>query len=313
MGDFTDVNSGSAFYKKFCTPSTASESAAASTTAAASATSSSASPPTIPGYPLPVVKHSKNAVVGYFLQNSAYEDYAVLSILSFEAQGKEAQEFQDVVQTFLQKAKKADKKKLIIDLQANSGGTILLGYDTFTQLFPHIEPYGAGNLRAHPDLDVMGQGFSDFIGSIPPENITALADNSASVDFNFRTDITVNNTNFASWNEFFGPVEDHGGNFTNLFRINISSPIDSPFALAGIVVTGQLNRTGFTQLFAAEDIIMVTDGFCASTCSIFFELMTTQGGVQSIALGGRPQYGPMQAVGGVKGYVYSPQKPDLLH
>lgn len=45
----------------------------------------------------------------------------------------------------------------------------------------------------------------------------------------------------------------------------------------------------------------VTDGYCASTCTIFSELMTQQGGVKTIALGGRPQSGIIQAIGGVKG------------
>lgn len=44
----------------------------------------------------------------------------------------------------------------------------------------------------------------------------------------------------------------------------------------------------------------MTDGYCESTCGIFVELMKKQG-VRSIVFGGRPQYGPMQAVGGVKG------------
>jgi hypothetical protein len=53
---------------------------------------------------------------------------------------------------------------------------------------------------------------------------------------------------------------------------------------------------------------LLYDGFCASTCSIFSELMKNLGGVQSIAVGGRPQLGPMQGVGGVKGSVTNPSK-----
>ena len=47
----------------------------------------------------------------------------------------------------------------------------------------------------------------------------------------------------------------------------------------------------------------MTDGSCASTCGIFAELMKKQG-VRSIVFGGRPLYGPMQALGGVKGGQY---------
>lgn len=55
------------------------------------------------------------------------------------------------------------------------------------------------------------------------------------------------------------------------------------------------------QPFKAEDIVIVYDGYCASTCTIFSELMRQQGGVKTIALGGRPNKDIIQAVGGVKG------------
>jgi hypothetical protein len=69
----------------------------------------------------------------------------------------------------------------------------------------------------------------------------------------------------------------------------------------GIIISGTNNRTGFTQVFNASDMILLYDGYCASTCTVFSELMKTLGGVQSIAVGGRPQLAAMQGVGGVKG------------
>lgn len=45
----------------------------------------------------------------------------------------------------------------------------------------------------------------------------------------------------------------------------------------------------------------VYDGYCASTCTLFSEFMRLQGGVKSIAFGGRPNTDPIQAIGGVKG------------
>lgn len=53
--------------------------------------------------------------------------------------------------------------------------------------------------------------------------------------------------------------------------------------------------------FKAENIVILTDGYCASTCTIFSELMTKQAGVKTIALGGRSNSEPIQAIGGVKG------------
>ena len=76
----------------------------------------------------------------------------------------------------------------------------------------------------------------------------------------------------------------------------------TPLNSGGIYVSGYLNRSNITtQPFAAEDIVVVYDGYCASTCTIFSELMTTQGHVKTIALGGRPNKDIIQAVGGVKG------------
>lgn len=40
---------------------------------------------------------------------------------------------------------------------------------------------------------------------------------------------------------------------------------------------------------------------CSSTCAIASELLKNQGAVRTIAVGGRPQQGPMQGVGGTKG------------
>lgn len=62
-----------------------------------------------------------------------------------------------------------------------------------------------------------------------------------------------------------------------------------------------LNRNKTEPPFAAKHIVLLQDGACASTCSLFSELMKTQGHVKTVVVGGRPQYGPMQAVGGTKG------------
>lgn len=47
----------------------------------------------------------------------------------------------------------------------------------------------------------------------------------------------------------------------------------------------------------------MTDGHCASTCGLLSALLKEQG-VRSVAFGGRPRFGQMQAVGGVKGAQY---------
>lgn len=44
----------------------------------------------------------------------------------------------------------------------------------------------------------------------------------------------------------------------------------------------------------------MTDGLCASSCSLFVEMMT-EAGVQTVAVGGRRESGPMQALSGTRG------------
>ena len=97
--------------------------------------------------------------------------------------------------------------------------------------------------------------------------------------------------------DFYGPVHRHGGSFTNLLRYNLldAYSLSTP-------VYGYINDTRpQPQTFLPDNIAIVSDGFCGSTCAVFAELMKTQAGVQAIAVGVRKQYSPMQWIGGSKG------------
>lgn len=100
-----------------------------------------------------------------------------------------------------------------------------------------------------------------------------------------------------------GP-EENNDSFTDVLRYNFSDPnLTSASRYGeGITVTGYQDRSNFTTPpFAPADLILLTDGICSSTCALFVEMMTIQAGVKAITLGGRPQNGPMQPVGGTKG------------
>jgi hypothetical protein len=67
-------------------------------------------------------------------------------------------------------------------------------------------------------------------------------------------------------------------------------------------VYGYLNDTRpQPQTFQPDDIVVLSDAFCGSTCAVFAEFLKSQAGVHAISVGGRKQYGPMQWVGGSKG------------
>ena len=328
--DFTGVDSGESFYSTLCSGQPQNSSAIASSTASPASTTFGAIPsspapiaaspeyvrPPSSGYPYPVVAHSRRLVGGYFLNETDLNNVAVLSIPSFDTarvpdpkdSNAAAQEFQSVVQQFFAACKTAGKTKLIIDLQGNGGGTVGLGYDTFLQLFPTITPYGATNMRTLESLDILGQAETQLLGMISPLSSTnqtawleGLAAAQAAEDWNYQVPLTVNNTNFGSWDELYSPQQAYGDNFTSLLRVNLSSTLIS-MADSGVNYTGYADRTNFTvQPFAAGDIVMTTDGLCGSACAVFSEFMKVQGKVKVISLGGRPNFGPSQAVGGSKG------------
>jgi hypothetical protein len=203
-----------------------------------------------------------------------------------------------VVQSFLAAAQQAGRTKLIIDLQANGGGIVDLGLDTFAQLFPSKRPNTQGNMISNVGQDIIGRTFSN----IEAGDQTQAAKNADLLQaWTVQSDMTVDGKGFASWDDLIGPVQLHGGNFTKLFQLNYSNAALTDNSKGDIVMTGTNNRTDFPQVFNASDMVMLYDGYCASTCTVFSELMKTLGGVQSIAVGGRPQLAAMQGVGGVKG------------
>ena len=303
VGDFDNVDTGDAFYSKFCN-GTLQQSGLLHGESADDQT-----PRTPPGYPDPVIVHSDYSVGGYFLNDTGFTNIAVLSLLGFSyLHGGGGVEFQSVVQNFLVAAKAAGKTKLIVDLQANSGGIVDLGIDTFLQLFPNIDPYGASVFRAHDGLDFLGQRINRRVQSIDHKDIDDLEEAGASLPLNYASDLHVNGTAFSSWEEVYDPRLVHGDNFTSLIRVNLNYPIRATDISPYIVFTGHGDRSNFTTPpFPPEDIIMLTDGFCTSTCNTFVEFMKTQAGVKSVVLGGRPDNrGPMQTVGGSRGFETQP-------
>ncbi|KAF9871754.1 peptidase s41 family protein [Colletotrichum karsti] len=239
------------------------------------------SPTSLIGYPEPVAFHEHSWISGYFLDGEGYKDTAVLAVLAFSPWMIDAPngtfeiiEAQRTVAEFLQKSKKAGKKKLIIDVQTNGGGLIVAGFQLYSQLFPKATDIWDGNrIRANEALKVIGgvaeetspKYYKDFIGSTFDEERKPFKD-------------------FAA---LFGPEYVGSQNVTNLLRYD-------PEYLG-------LDTSDEEQVFDAEDIVILTDGSCASTCTIFTGLMVREQGVRTIALGGRPMEAAMQAIGGVEG------------
>lgn len=259
-----------------------------------------------PGYPSPVIRATNNLIGGYYLEDD-YSDVAVLSVPTFVEDDRYGKEFSETASKFLAEAKKAGKKKLVIDLSGNRGGTILLGYDLYKQLFPDKIDYGAADrARAFESTQLLFEHLSALSSTVQRDaDATSIGltimNNAVSTPFNYRSDWDTNFKAFPNWQAKFGPVQSHFDNYTNLWKWNLHDPVNR--LLNGNVTihgTGSLRNYKQTP-FAPSDVVVVTDGVCASTCAVFSEIMRTRAGVKYISLGGRPQPGITQAVGGTKG------------
>lgn len=87
------------------------------------------------GHPeTPIFKDPNNAVAGYFLNGTQYNDTAVLYVASFANENyfdplTYAATFANTTQDFFAAVKAANKTKLVIDLSGNGGGNTLLPND----------------------------------------------------------------------------------------------------------------------------------------------------------------------------------------
>lgn len=301
--DMTGVVDGASFYAKFAAPLTAG--AANSVTArkveklAADKRAASAR---VEGYPEPVVSTKDGIVTGYFLEGDDVKDVAVLALRSFKPNS--IPEFQAVVQDFIAAAKHANKKKIVIDLQGNGGGYILLGYELYRQFFPHVQEDGFSRWKDTKTYLGLSKAIESYADGFNPYT----SDDSEKIDmynswFNWRFDLNTTHQPFTSFDDKFHPHVYENTPYTNLMAWDLNNTLltkNETFG-HGIWITGYGDLKNATQPFNAEDIILLYDGNCASTCTLTSEMFRINGGVKSVAFGGRPKAGPMQTIGAIKG------------
>lgn len=328
--DFSGVVDGQTFFEKFCSgdaPLTLKPVSSNSTVLQGPTIPSNAAPkPPSPTEPVPFTAVPQQTWFPV-LENSRFpypwivsDDYkvtcylpedqpdtAVLAIPSFDVRRSDLQlSFSNTIRSCLATASAEGKQRLILDLRSNGGGTVLLGYDLFKQLFPSLVPWGTTNFRTFPLFNDIGEIVTAAWADVDYSNRPELTRNGTYESiFNANERLDVDLQPFDSWSAFNGPQEAYGSNFTSLTRYNLSDnyQVQLNYGLSGY---GDLADIVPEQVFAGENIIMLQDGACGSTCAVFAELAKNQGNVRQVVMGGRAQMGPMQGVGGVKGAnVYS--------
>ncbi|KAE9367178.1 hypothetical protein N431DRAFT_548773 [Stipitochalara longipes BDJ] len=299
--NFTGVQTGEDFYNRFCNPNVTQTVAA---TPAANTTTALPKPaPTIQGYPFPIVRDSgANTTSGYFLNGTGYDNVAVLSILAFSPAGnigavEYLSNFQSTVSSFLSQSKASGKTRLVVDVSANGGGFVLAGFELFAQ---------ADNLRLADSLVKISRITdsipNNFTATTTAKNALLALSNSALVSNIIPGGVfSPEGAQFKTVDQILAPVSLKGDVFTAYQQTPLNAT-DPQFNLTGV---GSRSNPP-PAVFKPENIVILTDGTCGSTCTIFSYLMILQLNVTTTVIGGRPMSGPMQSIAGVEGVQVVP-------
>lgn len=293
-GSFDDVTDGTSFYRHFC--------AVDPGPAQLRLTEERVYPPILeadfvvePAYPEPLTHTDDMAATTYYLDGEGFEDVAVLTLLIFNSPIDD--QLQNLIDEFLATAKAAGKTKLVIDLSHNPGGEIYQGLALFKRFFPTIDPDGYFQMRKNDAFNVISEAIDAKSAQVDLETANTLEWLEALSPLSYRMYLNATNQPFESSEDKFKSNVIDGVDYSPLLRYNLDLYFD-----ASVDNSGGANRNDPTLNFEAENIILLLDGFCSSTCAIFADLMRTQG-VKSIAMGGRPQHGPITGVGGTNGGI----------
>ncbi|KAI5842337.1 hypothetical protein BZA05DRAFT_412380 [Tricharina praecox] len=188
--------------------------------------------------------------------------------------------FSEAAASMIAMAKKNGITRLLIDITSNGGGYTSLGFNLARQLFPqNSKIFFGNNMRWHPLLDkVFTEGDQDYL---------------LTTYFALGQLHTPEGGDWKDWRDMLGPVHRDDDLFTK-----ISIPDESQI----VQDTGNVIFQGFSQKqpFEVDNVILITSGLCGSTCALFAEALQAVG-VKVVTVGGRPNVGPMQGIGGVKG------------
>lgn len=303
--DFTDITTGEDFYNAFCLPAPPLDPASLFGSASIRPSiSPSLNPrktitqraPTRPKSPTPIVQDSEEgAVKGFFLDGPGFDDVAVLSISAFES-GKDnlkfITDFQKTVESFLSKSRTAKKQRLVIDLTSNGGGLVFTGFELFAQLFPGMNQFVANDMRL---TDSIGN-ISSIFEALPQEEQKNFVQTGILSNLSPLSGLRMpSGANFTSASQVMTPVNLKGDKFTSYIG-------ELDFSSDGISLTGTGNRSNPPPaVFKPENVVLLTDGNCASTCTVFSYLMFFQLNTKTVTVGGRPQAAPIQSIGGTEG------------
>ena len=296
-GKSFNISSGEDLFNYFCLPTPSSSEGPVSSSTATSSSEPTFLPTYTAGpvnYPKPYVRDPYNQISGYNLQQTDLNDTAVMFIPSFSAEdvpNNQSSIFADVATRIVNRAVGHNKTRLVIDVSGNGGGNIVRAFDLFKLFFPGRYPYSATRFRNHESIDIMGKVFSK-LNYTDADSVGTLA-YTGQVTPDQMSDLASQDALFDGGEELGVQVSSLVANFNYTLKSDEVSPIRG---------FGEIANTFSARPFEPENIVIVGDGYCASTCTTFVNLMTNVGGVKTVVFGGRPNgNASMQIMGGVRG------------
>jgi hypothetical protein len=160
-------------------------------------------------------------------------------------------------------------------------------------------------MRSHPEANILGTALTNRYQSLLSKVSADEVDDDGIDDYILSEWVAIDRINaatshnFSSWPEYYGPIQINGDNFSLTQQYNWLDPIFTYLVSAHANSVINANGSGEAR-WLATNIVILTDGVCGSTCSLFVEMMHEQG-VRSVVVGGLPEAGPMQAACGSRG------------
>ncbi|KAM0186590.1 hypothetical protein ACHAPI_011614 [Fusarium lateritium] len=251
-----------------------------------------------PSYlPKPFIRDSYNQMVGYYLDN----DTVVMVVPSFANDGQpddQAKAFADTATEIITRALASGRSKIIIDVSSNGGGQVSRALDLFKLFFPTEFIYTAARFRRHQTSEDLAKVYSVLDQSVKLNGI--------SPQLAWAFQVTPDQEDgFDSYQDFLGNKTELGVKVSSLqgeFNFTSVSGTGDVAPIRGYAGRPVLNK----QPFKSEDILIIGNGRCSSSCTTFTNMMTNIGGAQTLAFGGQPNDKPMQPMGGVRGIQVLP-------
>jgi hypothetical protein len=129
------------------------------------------------------------------------------------------------VKQFLGNATSQGIQKIIIDMQQNRGGDVILAFTTFRQFFPQAEPFAGSHKRSHNLADILGETFTNFWDGLSVSNNGETNIKSPLEGEEWIVTPRINTEtgkNFTSWAQYAGPILYRGDSFS--LRVNMLPP-----------------------------------------------------------------------------------------